>query len=85
MITSSARAHTIEFNASAVDVTFDDDSLRIQLADGREISTPLAYFPRLLHATPEQRAKWQIIGGGYGINWEELDEDISVRGLLRIH
>jgi hypothetical protein len=66
-------------------VTFDEDSLRVQLADGREISAPLAYFPRLLDATPEQRSRWQIIGGGYGINWEELDEDISVRGLLRIH
>jgi len=85
MITSSSRAHVIEFNASAIDVKFDDDSLRIYLADGREISAPLAYFPTLLNATPEQRDKWQIIGGGYGINWEELDEDISVRGLLRIH
>jgi hypothetical protein len=85
MLTSSARAHAIEFNASAVGVTFDEDSLRVQLADGREISAPLAYFPRLLAATPEQRSRWQIIGGGYGINWEELDEDISVRGLLRIH
>jgi hypothetical protein len=85
MITSAARANVIEFNASAVGVTFDDASVRIQLADGREISAPLAYFPRLLEATPEQRNKWQIIGGGYGVNWEELDEDISVRGLLRIH
>ena len=85
MITSSARVHAIEFNASAVDVKFDEDSLRIQLADGREISAPLAYFPQLLDATPEQRSKWQIIGGGYGIHWDELDEDISVRGLLRIH
>jgi hypothetical protein len=55
------------------------------LADGREISAPLAYLPRLLDATPEQRSKWQIVGNGYGIDWEELDEDISVRGLLRIH
>ena len=85
MITSSSRVHAIEFNASAVDVKFDDNSLRIHLADGREISAPLSYFPRLLDATPEQRSKWQIIGDGYGINWEELDEDISVRGLLRIH
>lgn len=85
MITSSARAHVIEFDASAVGGSFDEDSLRCQLADGREISAPLAYFPSLLRATPEQRSKWRIIGGGYGINWEELDEDISVRGLLRIH
>ncbi len=59
--------------------------MRIRLADGREISAPLAYLPRLLDATPEQRSKWQIVGNGYGIDWEELDEDISVRGLLRIH
>jgi hypothetical protein len=75
----------LNFNATAVGVSFDEDSLRVQLADGREISAPLAYFPRLLDATPEQRSKWRIIGGSYGINWEELDEDISVRGLLRIH
>jgi hypothetical protein len=85
MIISSSRVHPIDFNASAVDVECDEHSLRIRLADGREISAPLAYFPRLLHATAEQRSKWQIIGGGYGINWEELDEDISVRGLLRVH
>jgi hypothetical protein len=75
----------LNFSATAVGVSFDEDSLRVQLADGREISAPLAYFPRLLDATPEQRSKWRIIGGSYGINWEELDEDISVRGLLRIH
>lgn len=85
MIISSSRVNDIEFNASAVDVEIDEDALRIRLADGREISAPLAYFPRLLNATNEQRSKWRIMGGGYGINWEELDEDISVRGLLRIH
>jgi hypothetical protein len=83
MITS--KAYVIEFNSTAIDVTVDEDSLRVRLADGREISAPLAYFPRLLDATPEQRNRWRLIGGGYGINWEELDEDISVRGLLRIH
>lgn len=83
MITS--KAYAIEFDASAVGVDIDEDCLRVHLADGREISAPLAYFPRLLDATPEQRGRWELIGGGYGIHWEELDEDISVRGLMRIH
>jgi hypothetical protein len=85
MITSTARVRPIEFNASAVGVTFDDDSLHIALADGREIAAPLAYFPALLNATSEQRAAWVIVGGGYGIHWDELDEQISVRGIMRIH
>jgi hypothetical protein len=63
----------------------DEDAILVRLADGREISAPLAWYPRLLNATPEQRQRWQLIGNGNGINWEELDEDISVRGLLRIH
>ena len=67
MITS--KAYVIEFNSTAIDVTVDEDSLRVRLADGREISAPLAYFPRLLDATPEQRNRWRLIGGGYGINW----------------
>ena len=75
----------VEFDASAVDVSVGEDSIRIWLADGREISAPLSWYPRLLGATPEQRNRWRLIGGGYGVNWEELDEDISVRGLLRIH
>ncbi len=83
MITS--RAPVIEFNCDAIDVTFDEYMLRVRLVDGREIAAPLEYFPRLRHATPEQLARWEIIGNGYGIHWEELDEDISVRGLLRLH
>ena len=75
----------VEFDASAVDVSVNEDTILIRLADGREISAPLAWYPRLLDATPEQRSRWRLIGGGYGINWEELDEDISVRGLMRIH
>ncbi len=82
---SSLDVRDVEFDSSAVDVMVNEDAIMIRLADGREISAPLAWYPRLLDATPEQRSKWQIIGGGYGINWEELDEDISVRGLLRIH
>jgi len=53
------------------------------LADGRVISVPLAWYPRLLNATPEQRENWQLAGGGFGIHWPELDEDLSSEGLLR--
>ena len=60
-----------------------DDSLSVRLKDGRTISTPLAWYPRLLHATPEQRRNWRIAGGGYGIHWPDIDEDISTEGLLR--
>ena len=60
-----------------------DDELRVVLTDGRKLSVPLVWFPRLLAATPAQRADWRLIGGGEGIRWESLDEDLSVRGLLR--
>jgi len=65
------------------DVEFSEDSLTVSLMDGRSISVPLAWYPRLLHATPAQRARWQIAGGGYGIHWPDLDEDLSTEGLLR--
>jgi len=64
------------------DVRLDADSLAVDLADGRTIIVPLAWFPRLLHATPEQRANWRIAGGGFGIHWPDLDEDLSTAGLL---
>lgn len=64
-------------------VTVTDDLLTVSLRDGRLISVPLAWYPRLLHATPDQRARWQVSGGGYGIHWPEIDEDLSVEGLLR--
>jgi hypothetical protein len=57
--------------------------LRVVLADGREIAAPLRWFPRLQRATKSQRAKWRLIGGGIGIHWEDIDEDISVPALLR--
>ena len=66
----------------AVQVECDDDSLRVTLADGRELATSLAWFPRLLEATREQRENWELIGGGEGIHWPEVDEDISVASLL---
>ena len=82
---NSSRAARIEFDSNAVDVETDEYMLRVRLADGREIAAPLEFFPRLRDATPEQRKEWEIIGDGYGIHWERLDEDISVRGLMRLH
>jgi hypothetical protein len=67
----------------AIDVALDDDHLTVALADGRRVTVPLAWFPRLLDATPEQRRNWQWIGDGQGIHWPDVDEDISVAGLLR--
>ena len=66
----------------AVDVEIGDDALNTTLADGRTVSVPLAWFPRLLRATPEERRNWRLIGGGEGIHWPDLDEDVSVEGLL---
>lgn len=74
----------IDVEPLAVDVTFTDDALRVVLADGREISVPLTWSPRLLMATPEQRKEWRLIGGGVGIQWESVDEDIAVESLLRL-
>lgn len=64
-------------------VSFSRDAIVVDLLDGRTISAPLAWFPRLLHATTAQRKDWKIAGGGFGIRWEELDEDLSTEGLLR--
>jgi hypothetical protein len=65
------------------DVHVSEDSLTVDLADGRTITVPLAWFPRLLHATAEQRRNWQVSAGGFGIHWPDLDEDLSSAGLLR--
>jgi len=72
----------VRFEALAVDVSVSDDALQVVLADGRELSVPLTWFPRLLSATSAQRQNWRLIGGGVGINWPEVDEHISVEGLL---
>lgn len=78
MITSSLRA-----GERVRDVHVTDDTLSVDLIDGRTITVPLVWYPRLLHATPEQRANWQVCGAGYGIHWPEVDEDLSTEGLLR--
>ena len=67
---------------SAESVRFDDDTLWVDLSDGRTIGVPLAWFPRLLHATPEQRQRYRISVTGNGLHWDDIDEDISVAGLL---
>jgi hypothetical protein len=66
----------------AQNVTISSDTLSVDLSDGRSISVPLAWFPRLSHGSPAERKKWRFIGRGIGIHWEDLDEDISVEGLL---
>jgi hypothetical protein len=64
-------------------VSFDADRLIVDLMDGRTIAVPLAWYPRLLEASPEQRSNWEIAGAGFGIHWPQIDEDLSVEGLLR--
>ena len=66
-----------------VNVRVTDDAISVDLFDGRTITVPLAWFPRLLHATPAQRTNWQIAGAGYGIHWLDIDEDLSTQGLLQ--
>lgn len=78
---------TIDYAATPGDricaVSFDGEDLTIALADGRSITVPLAWYPRLMRGTVEQRKNWQISGGGFGIHWPVLDEDLSSAGLLR--
>ena len=76
---------TSVINQQAQDVKVTDDTLSVDLGDGRTISVPLAWFPRLVHATPEERNNWSLIGKGEGIHWEDIDEDISIEGLLAGH
>lgn len=79
MSTSKVRAITV----LATDVHFDAERMTVQLSDGRDISVPVEWFPALRDATEEQRNNWRLIGKGVGIHWEDLDEDLSVEGLLR--
>ena len=80
MNTSSVTSPT---SVLALTVHFTQDALRVELSDGREISVPLEWFPRLRDATSKQRKNWRLIAKGIGIHWEEVDEDISVATLLR--
>ncbi len=66
----------------AENVTLSDDTLAVDLSDGRTISVPLAWYPRLLHGSSVERKRWRFIGRGVGIHWEDLDEDVSIEGLL---
>lgn len=65
------------------EVHLTDETLSVRMKDGRTITVPLAWYPRLLGASPEQRKNWKVAGGGYGIHWPDLDEDLSTEGLLR--
>ena len=66
----------------ALNVLLTDDTLSVDLSDGRSISVPIAWFPRLLHSTEQERNNWRFIGKGQGIHWEDIDEDISIEGLI---
>jgi len=79
-MSSSAQAEGADIRVRQVVVS--EDELTVSLMDGRTISVPLAWYPRLATGTPEQRANWEMAGGGYGIHWPELDEDLSTEGLL---
>jgi hypothetical protein len=68
----------------AIDVKVEGAHLEVALSDGRTVRVPIAWFPRLAAGSPEQRQRWRLIGRGVGIRWEELDEDLSVEGLLRV-
>ena len=78
MITSTIEAQIPEVE----DLSVTDDTLRVDLSDGRTISVPLVWYPRLVHATQEERNNWQLIGTGQGIRWPDLDEDLSVEGFI---
>lgn len=77
---NSSAVETREAQATQVEVS--EDTLSVELADGRTIAAPLAWYPRLAHATAEERGSWRLLGGGRGIHWPALDEDISVTNLL---
>jgi hypothetical protein len=77
----STLAHKTDERVEAVH--FTRDALVVDLMDGRSISVPLSWYPRLLKASSKQRASWEICGGGYGIHWPDIDEDLHTDGLLR--
>ena len=74
---------TIELSVpEAMTITVTEHTVAAELSDGRTISVPLSWYPRLVHATPSERNNWELIGGGQGVHWPDLDEDISMEGLL---
>ena len=73
----------IDAGGRVTEVYFTQDEICVNLMDGRAISAPLAWYPRLLHATAKQRRNWRMCGGGYSIHWPDIDEDLSTEGLLR--
>ena len=75
----------IKIDPHAVDVAIDESAVHFILADGREISAPLEWFPRLRDATPTQRLNWRLIGKGIGVHWPEIDEDVAVATVMRNH
>jgi len=77
---STSTTETRPGRAQSISIT--EDTLIVDLADGRTISVPIVWYPRLLHGTPQERSNWRMIGGGEGIHWPDLDEDISVENLL---
>lgn len=78
----SSSAHEVSPAPLAVGLSITEDTLTVELVDGRSIAVPLAWYPRLLHATPAERGDWRLIGRGEGLHWPALDEDISVDALL---
>jgi len=87
-MSSNSSTHGGSFSAAGpsdrvADVHFGDGTMSVDLEDGRTITVPLEWYPRLGRATPEQRSNWQIAGAGFGIHWPEIDEDLAVEGLLR--
>lgn len=72
----------LDIDPTAVAVTIADDKLMVDLADGRRLVVPLAWYPRLLHASPTERQNWQLLGEGYAVEWPDLDEHIGIEGLL---
>jgi hypothetical protein len=87
-ITNNSRRHGMSISADKIEipnaenVTITEDTLSVDLSDGRTISVPLAWFPRLLQSTPDERNNWRLIGKGHGIHWKDIDEDVSAEGLL---
>ena len=73
---------TLTSSPTAVGVEVSEDALNVTLADGRVVAVPISWYPRLSHGTARDRGNWELIGGGYGIHWPQLDEDISVEGIL---